>query len=46
MIQFDDSSIRVATFAHIPGAIFGAVLAFCAREPAGSGQREKGPRVP
>jgi rhomboid family GlyGly-CTERM serine protease len=31
MIQFDDGSIRVATFAHIPGALFGVVLAICAR---------------
>jgi rhomboid family GlyGly-CTERM serine protease len=34
MIQFDDGSIRVATVAHIPGAIFGVLLACCAREPA------------
>jgi rhomboid family GlyGly-CTERM serine protease len=34
MIQFDDGSIQVATVAHIPGAIFGVLLAWCAREPA------------
>jgi rhomboid family GlyGly-CTERM serine protease len=34
MIQFDDGSIRVATVAHVPGAIFGVLLAWCAREPA------------
>jgi rhomboid family GlyGly-CTERM serine protease len=46
MIQFDDASVRVATVAHIPGAIFGALLAFISREPAAPGLRGKTLRAP
>jgi rhomboid family GlyGly-CTERM serine protease len=46
MIQFDDASIRVATFAHIPGALFGALLAFFARDSAAGRPRGDLPRAP
>ncbi|HZP59688.1 MAG TPA: rhombosortase [Opitutaceae bacterium] len=31
MIRFDDPAVRVATAAHIPGAIFGCLLSFATR---------------